>query len=79
MTVILAIKPILSKHEKGGVSKSPCGGVSNIGIHRTQMTQTSADGRRYINYQQNKSASSNVNLTHPHKGILPPMNHNLIR
>ncbi len=24
MTVILAIKPILLEHEKGGVSKSPC-------------------------------------------------------
>ena len=31
--------------------------LKNIGIHGTQTTQTSADRRRYINYQQNKSAS----------------------
>ena len=31
--------------------------LKNIGIHGTLTTQTSADRRRYINYQQNKSAS----------------------
>lgn len=43
-------------------------GVSNIGIHGTQMTRTSAN---IINYQLNKSAcsesseSGNINLTYP--------------